>query len=75
MPIFYSAKMLCFSARNSGVCGKYGPVRDNNNGISDRSLNTGIVTLINFKQDVPPRVSQLTFAHEVGHNFGAQVIH
>ncbi|XP_059169850.1 disintegrin and metalloproteinase domain-containing protein 10-like isoform X2 [Physella acuta] len=59
-------------SRNSGVCGKYGPVRDNNNGISDRSLNTGIVTLINFKQDVPPRVSQLTFAHEVGHNFGAQ---
>ncbi|CAL1546807.1 unnamed protein product [Lymnaea stagnalis] len=59
-------------SRNSGVCGKYGAVRDDKNGISDRSLNTGIVTLINFNQEVPTRVSQLTFAHEVGHNFGAQ---
>ncbi|KAK0059152.1 disintegrin and metalloproteinase domain-containing protein 10, partial [Biomphalaria pfeifferi] len=59
-------------SRNSGVCGKFGAVRDSTNKISDRSLNTGIVTFINFKQDVPSRVSQLTFAHEVGHNFGAQ---
>lgn len=57
---------------NAGICGKFGDVRDSNNGISKRSLNTGIVTLINFNQDVPPRVSQLTFAHEVGHNFGSQ---
>ncbi|KAH9508654.1 Disintegrin and metalloproteinase domain-containing protein 10, partial [Bulinus truncatus] len=57
--------------RNSGVCGIFGAVRDSKNMISNRSLNTGIVTFINFKQDVPARVSQLTFAHEVGHNFGA----
>lgn len=57
---------------NAGICGLYRDMRDSNNGISKRSLNTGIVTLINFKNDVPARVSQLTFAHEVGHNFGAQ---
>uniref|UniRef100_A0A0B6ZP31 ADAM10 endopeptidase n=3 Tax=Arion vulgaris TaxID=1028688 RepID=A0A0B6ZP31_9EUPU len=57
---------------NAGVCGKFNIMRDSNNKVAKRSLNTGIVTLINFKQEVPARVSQLTFAHEVGHNFGAQ---
>ncbi|GFO13839.1 serine-threonine kinase receptor-associated protein-like [Plakobranchus ocellatus] len=59
-------------AGNAGVCGKRGKIKDTNNRIVERSLNTGIVTLINFNQEVPTRVSQITFAHEVGHNFGAQ---
>lgn len=37
-----------------------------------KSLNTGIVTVINYQQVVTELVSQITFAHEVGHNFGAE---
>ena len=38
-----------------------------------RTLNTGIVTVLNYGQRVPPAVSAITFAHEAGHNFGSNV--
>lgn len=37
------------------------------------SLNTGIVTTLNFQRDVAFAVSQLTLAHELGHNLGSPV--
>ena len=37
------------------------------------SLNTGIVTTLNFQRDVAFAISQLTMAHELGHNLGSPV--
>ncbi|XP_054721381.1 disintegrin and metalloproteinase domain-containing protein 10-like [Uloborus diversus] len=53
--------------RNAGgVCEKNGHYRG-----SLKSLNTGIVTLLNYGKYVPPVVSHVTLAHEIGHNFGS----
>ena len=38
-----------------------------------KSLNTGIVTIVNYGREVPQLIVQLTLAHEIGHNFGSQV--
>ncbi|CAI9736049.1 and metalloproteinase domain-containing 10-like isoform X1 [Octopus vulgaris] len=53
-----------------GICERFQPFPEGTKKV-DKSLNTGVVTLVNFRQRVPPKVSQLTFAHEVGHNFGS----
>lgn len=37
-----------------------------------KTLNTGVVTFVNYNKEVPSRVSEVTFAHELGHNFGAK---
>jgi disintegrin and metalloproteinase domain-containing protein 10 len=62
------------SGASGGICERYKTYTENNNGIhltSKRSLNTGIITFVNYNSRVPPKVSQLTLAHEIGHNFGS----
>jgi len=49
-----------------GVCERKGHFRG---GL--KSLNTGIITLLNYGKIVLPAVSYVTLAHEIGHNFGS----
>ncbi|XP_033725849.1 disintegrin and metalloproteinase domain-containing protein 10-like isoform X2 [Pecten maximus] len=54
-----------------GICEKYKSFPEDDGQVVSKSLNTGIVTIINYGKRVAPTVSHLTFAHEVGHNFGS----
>ncbi|KAH8877481.1 Disintegrin and metalloproteinase domain-containing protein [Schistosoma japonicum] len=56
---------------SGGVCEKHRQMREGNQNVH-KSLNTGVVTLLNYGSKVASKVSQLTFAHEMGHNFGAK---
>ncbi|KRZ52135.1 Disintegrin and metalloproteinase domain-containing protein 10 [Trichinella nativa] len=55
---------------SGGICEIYKPYSEGSRRVR-RSLNTGIITLVNYHNRVPPKVSQLTLAHEIGHNFGS----
>jgi hypothetical protein len=68
---FLSCKR-CVSGAAGGICEKWNEYPEVNTKVY-KGLNTGIVTIINYGKSVPPKVSQLTFAHEVGHNFGSPV--
>ena len=48
----------------SGICGSTA---------GGKSLNSGISTDMNFGASLPAIVSYITYAHEVGHNFGSTV--
>lgn len=59
---------------SGGICEEYKAYTENSGGRhiqTKRSLNTGIITFVNYNSRVPPKVSQLTLAHEIGHNFGS----
>lgn len=58
-----------FSGSSGGICEKSKLYSDG----KKKSLNTGIITVQNYASHVPPKVSHITFAHEVGHNFGSPV--
>lgn len=55
------------SGSSGGICEKNKMYSDGRR----KSLNTGIITVQNYASHVPPKVSHITFAHEVGHNFGS----
>uniref|UniRef100_A0A667YRD8 Disintegrin and metalloproteinase domain-containing protein 10 n=1 Tax=Myripristis murdjan TaxID=586833 RepID=A0A667YRD8_9TELE len=55
------------SGSSGGICEKSKLYSDGKR----KSLNTGIITVQNYASHVPPKVSHITFAHEVGHNFGS----
>lgn len=52
-----------------GICSKYMKLRNG----QFSTLNTGLVTIQNYGQFLPPRQVQLTLAHELGHSLGAPV--
>nr|AFJ24759.1 disintegrin and metalloproteinase domain containing protein-2 [Schmidtea mediterranea] len=56
---------------SGGVCEKHRMMQEGSQNVK-KSLNTGIVTLLNYGSYVALKVSQLTFAHEMGHNFGSK---
>ncbi|MGH0135469.1 UNVERIFIED_CONTAM: hypothetical protein FKN15_006441 [Acipenser sinensis] len=55
------------ASSSGGICEKSKLYSDG----KKKSLNTGIITVQNYASHVPPKVSHITFAHEVGHNFGS----
>ena len=65
----YIPPLFLVSPSPGGICERYqtfsGGVR--------KTLNTGIVSLLNYGRRVPTGVSALTFAHEAGHSFGSPV--
>lgn len=52
-----------------GICDKFVDY----GGGKKRSYNTGVVTMKLYGRFTPPRISEITFAHELGHGFGSQV--
>ena len=51
-----------------GICdpyAKYGEVW--------KTYNTGVITFQLYNREAPPLITEITFAHELGHSFGAQV--
>ena len=62
---------LAWVAKLTGSLGGVCERRQTLQGVG-KSLNSGIVTVVNYQARVPEAVSQLTFAHEVGHSFGSE---
>ncbi|KAH6930994.1 hypothetical protein HPB50_021305 [Hyalomma asiaticum] len=57
-----------------GICEPYQPTGADEGSLRPTgfaSLNTGVVTFQNHNGRVPHRISEITFAHELGHNFGS----
>nr|CAB3219987.1 disintegrin and metalloproteinase domain-containing protein 10-like [Phallusia mammillata] len=52
---------------SGGICERYKTYTDG----SSKSLNTGLVTFKNYGSIMPAKVTHITFAHELGHNFGS----
>lgn len=62
----------CFADSRGGICER--PVRDIFEGQRIiKTLNTGMITIINHHFRTSALMTELTFAHEVGHSLGAEV--
>ncbi len=60
------------SDSRGGICEK--PAKDIYEGQRVmKTLNTGMITVINHNTRTSSLMTELTFAHEVGHNLGAEV--
>ena len=69
-PKYIVLRLLRFAENIAGgICEKAAAFRDG----KKKSLNTGVVTFVNYNKRVVTKVSQITFAHETGHNFGSPV--
>ncbi|KAI2811698.1 Disintegrin and metalloproteinase domain-containing protein 10 [Blomia tropicalis] len=71
---FNNENLYHLTGASGGICEKYKTYTENIGGRqvqTKRSLNTGIITFVNYNSRVPPKVSELTLAHEIGHNFGS----
>ncbi|KAG0424260.1 hypothetical protein HPB47_028512 [Ixodes persulcatus] len=56
---------------SGGLCDKL-KWRTSKEGLVKMALNTGVITFLNHRRQVPTGVSEVTFAHEMGHNFGSE---
>lgn len=64
--------MICTLDSRGGICEK--PTEDIYEGHRvTKTLNTGMITVINHNSRTSSLMTELTFAHEVGHNLGAEV--
>jgi disintegrin and metalloproteinase domain-containing protein 10 len=60
------------SDSRGGICEK--PAKDIYQGKRIiKTLNSGVITVINYNTRTSALVTELTFAHEVGHSLGAEV--
>ncbi|RDD44962.1 Disintegrin and metalloproteinase domain-containing protein 10 [Trichoplax sp. H2] len=50
-----------------GICDRFQPYKG-----QSMSLNSAIVTILNYGSHVSTAVTEVTLAHELGHNFGSQ---
>jgi hypothetical protein len=64
--------IFLYSDSRGGICEK--PARDIYEGNRViKTLNTGMITVINHNTRTSALMTELTFAHEVGHSLGAEV--
>ena len=67
----YKINILYFSHEASGSGGICD--RKQSFGSNTKTLNTGIVTNLNYGNTMTTTVTEITLAHEIGHNFGSKV--
>ena len=56
--------------QGGGICDKFRQYLRNGRAVFS-SLNTGMITMVNYNIELPPRISHLNFAHQIGHSLGS----